>query len=161
PNRIVPSGTILPPGTPYAKPFRPLTFDDESQVDGGLSSTILRRGKDPTGSTSLDQIGLFEARVPADRNNDQIDFHTRQRLLSRIANLTTNRSHVYVIWGGFQMHEAHQKVSGEVQIGGRMTDQDIYRELIVVDMSRMEEAFDTASGAFDFRGFILHREVLP
>lgn len=154
-------GVIFPPGTPYSRPFRPLTYDDPLGAADPLRSTIMRRGMTSGGLTDFDQIGLFEARTPSDRTADQIDWHTRQRLLSRIANLTTNRSHVYVIWGGFQMHEAHETAAGQVQIGAQMTDISPYRELIVVDMSRMEEAYDAPTGAFNFGGFILHREVLP
>jgi hypothetical protein len=152
----------LPPGTPSARPFQSLAFDDPLFPDDPLGSTILRRGR---ASSNFDKIGLFEARTPDDavnavaNNRDYIDWHTRERILSRIANLTTNRSHVYVIWGGFQFHEAHQKATGEVQIGAALTGVDVYRELIVVDMSRMEEAFDGEQ--FTFQPFILHREVLP
>ena len=157
---------IMPPGTPFASPFRPLSFDDPLNTADPLASTILRRGVDPgTSMTGFDTIGLLEARDPGDITTDQIDYHTRHRILSKIANLTTNRSHVYVIFGGFQFHEAYDANAGgnfpQVRIGARMNDIPAYRELIVVDMSRTEEAFDAATGAFDFRGFILHREVLP
>ncbi|MFV0446591.1 MAG: hypothetical protein ACK5Q5_23725, partial [Planctomycetaceae bacterium] len=166
---------IYPPGTPFANPFRPLTYEDGRDLDtanGGvqanpllnLNSTILRRHHGTAGS-NLANIGLFEARNPTDVTADTIDWHTRNRILSRIANLTTNRSHVYVIFGGFQLHEAYEASPNDdipnVRIGARMTSEPVYRELIVVDMSRLEEAYDTATGAFNFEGFILHREVLP
>ncbi|MEZ6067495.1 MAG: hypothetical protein R3B90_17700 [Planctomycetaceae bacterium] len=156
------SGDPLPPGTAESRPFRPLSFDDPLFPNDPLGGTILRRGRN---ANDFDKIGLFEARTPGDAvngtpgNRDRIDWHTRERLLSKIANLTTNRSHVYVIWGGFQFHEAHETASGQVQIGAQMTDIDVYRELIVVDMSRMEEGFDGEQ--FTFEPFILHREVLP
>lgn len=167
-------GGIYPPGTPFANPFRPLTFDDRVTVGNPLDpsgrdplrNTLLRRGVAGT-LTNFDQIGLFEARTPNDAvgnpaaNRDQVDFHTKQRILSRIANLTTNRSHVFVIWGGFQLHEAHQNSNGNVQIGARMDDIPRYRELIVVDMSRLEEAYNSATGTFDYSAFVVHREVLP
>ena len=156
---------IYPPGTPFANPFRPLTFSDPLTPLDPLASTILRNHVDPTAATDLDDIGLFEARNPSDVTADDIDWHTRQRILSRIANLTTNRSHVYVIWGGFQLHDAYEVDANDdipqVRIGARLATEPIYRELIVVDLSRMEEAYDTATGAFNFEGFILHREVLP
>lgn len=170
------SGNILPPGTPYARPLRPFTFDHpafdptqttRTQANNPVDDTLLRVGM-TTASLALGNVGLFEARAPGDVNNDQIDYYTKQRILSRVSNLTTNRSHVFVIWAGFQLHEAHDLTGGtgsspQVQIGGRMPANEFptYRELLVVDMSRLEEAYDPANEKFNFEAFIVHREVLP
>lgn len=171
-------GNIRPPGTPYARPLRAFTFDhpdfdpmqsNRAQANNPVDDTLLRMGlAAAAGTPSMANIGLFEARAPGDVNTDAIDYYTKQRILSRISNLTTNRSHVFVIWAGFQLHEAHDLNSAnpnnpQVQIGGRMPANEFptYRELLVVDMSRLEEAYDPANEKFNFETFIVHREVLP
>lgn len=165
-------GNILPPGTPLARPFRPATYENPDFDPAETTRAIANNPVDDTllrmGQGAFANIGLLEARAPGDVNNDVIDYYTRQRILSRVANLTTNRSHVYVIWAGFQLHEAHDLNSADpnnprVQIGGRMPANEFptYRELLVVDMSRLEEAYDPANQSFNFASFIVHREVLP
>lgn len=161
-------GSPYPPGTPFARPFRPLTFDDQvpdpdTMEAAPLASTILRQHA----GTDFPELGLFEARTSTDVNDNRIDWYTRHRILSRIANLTTNRSHVFIVFGGYQFHEAHETGDGEVQIGAKMDSVLAHRELLVVDMSRLEEAYgdwdndpDTRN-TFNFETFIIHREVLP
>ncbi len=39
---------------------------------------------------------------------DEVDYYTRNRLLGKIHNLTTNRSHLFACWIGVEFFEAHQ-----------------------------------------------------
>jgi hypothetical protein len=113
---------------------------------------------------------LLEARPEEDYDNnggsgsnddDQIDYHTRNRILAKVANLTTERSNVFAIWIGYQLHEAHEPLPGVVQIGAKADEFPLHRELVVVDMSRLEEAFNPITGRYDFEKFIIYRQTLP
>ncbi|MFG0332388.1 MAG: hypothetical protein ACF8TS_03405, partial [Maioricimonas sp. JB049] len=146
--------TIRLPGTPFAQPFRPLSYEDPTATASTLDHTILRK------HAGLN-LGLFEARAQGDIGNDTVDYHTRQRLLAKIANNSTLSSNVFAMWLVVQFHEAHQLSSGAVQIGARARGLPVYRLFCVIDRSRLEEAFDPDSGTFDFRKFIIHRQQLP
>jgi hypothetical protein len=126
--------------------------------DVSVNNTILRNHA----TAAYDDLGLFEARAVADVTANNVDFHTRQRLLAKIANNTTNRSHVFMIWAGYELFEAHQPAPEQfpnvVQIGARITDLPGRREFTVVDMTRLEEAYNPGTGAFDWRKFIIYRK---
>lgn len=109
-------------------------------------------------------LDLFESRSRADVGVDDVDYHTRHRLLAKVLNNSTNRSHVYSGWIEIVFHEAHVISSGgneAVQLGAEADDLPRYRMFCVVDMSRLEEAFDPTTGTFDFQKFIIHRQQLP
>jgi len=153
------------PGTPFSRPFRALSDFDRFDADGAIQNTILRRGFGPG---KFNEASLFEARPVEDfdgngghDDDDLVDYHTRNRLLAKVANQTTTKSHVFAIWVGFDLHEAHTHSSGAVQIGARATDLPTYRQFLVVDMSRLEEAYNPETGSFDFRKFIIHQQMLP
>jgi hypothetical protein len=160
-------------------PFRSLSYIDPQPNEPGfapdpqLQNTILRMHH-PYGAALVDprlrDEPLFIARGTADIDEDKVDYHTRHRLLAKIANNTTNRSHVFTIWLGYELFEAHQPTSDPdiVQIGAQLEDLPGHCELVVVDMTRLEEAYiddpaDTDSlgrpipGRFDFRKFIIDR----
>lgn len=154
------------PGVPGAFPFRSLSYINPQSPDDSLMSTILRRHR-PSGGGPADALGLFEARGSSDVGSDNVDYHTRNRLLAKIANNTTNRSHVFAIWIGYELFEAHQPnpaMPDVVQIGARIDDIPGHREFVVVDMTRLEEAYfdsdptDPVPGRFDFRKFIIYRK---
>jgi hypothetical protein len=176
------------PGLPIAKPFRPAAQLDSLNADSSVSSALFRFGVNArgqmtantlapnsnppvlpntaAGATNLPNLGLFEARDTSDVGSTKeiVDPHARHRLLAKIANNTTNRSHVFAIWAGFDLHEAHYVTlygAQRVQIGGKADDLPSRRMFCIVDMSRLEEAYDPASGTFDFRKFIIHRQLLP
>lgn len=151
---------VVLPGSPLAKPFRPAGWVDPAAADTSEESSLVRNNANYAGLASLDRMGLFEARQTADYGVDAIDTHTRNRLLAKVANNSTVRSHVYGVWVGFDLHEAHQSGT-QVQIGGKATDLPGYRMFCVVDMSRLEEAYDPVSRTYDFRKFILDRKLLP
>jgi hypothetical protein len=154
------SGLPLP-GVPGSMPFRSLSYMDPQENGGStdhlLQNTILRDHLTTAG------FGLFEARGSADIGTDEVDYHTRNRLLAKIANNSTNRSHVFAMWVGYELFEAHQPNADAVQIGARIDDLPGHREFVVVDMSRLEEAWvddpnDGQPGRFDFRKFIIYRK---
>ena len=172
------------PGIPGSRPFRPMTFlgnaDPTSTADIAwqtVDQTLLRSlPKDVAfGQTeSVRERRLFEARTAADVDTtsptgfpaipdvtkDAVDFHTRNRLLNKIANNTTVRSHVFYCWIYVQFHEAAEDEFGNVQIGGVMADQPVHRAFFVIDRSKLEEAWDPKTRTFDWRKFVTLRNVI-
>ena len=160
------------PGMPGARPFRSLTYVDPQAPAQSVRHTFLR---DYHPGRPLDFLGVFEARGSIDADNnalngeDLIDYHTRNRLLAKVANNSTNRSHVFVMWVGYELFEAHQPNPANpdvVQIGARIDDIPGHREFVVVDMTRLEEAYvdpnplDALPGRFDWRKFIIYRKQI-
>lgn len=126
----------------------------------GHSNTTVANGTD----NPFAPLDLFEARSISDVTNNTVDYHTRHRVLAKVLNNSTNRSHVYSGWIEIVFHEAHVVDDGTnqaVQVGAEAADLPRYRMFCVVDMSRLEEAFDPATGTFDFRKFVIHRQQLP
>ena len=165
------SAGVALPGVPgYSFPYRGDAHINPSAPTQSIRSTMLRPHFQ---SGSADILQLFEARSISDADpmsspSNEIDYHTRHRLLSKIANNTTHRSHVFMIWHGYELFEAHnpnpQQAPDVVQIGARIEDIPGHREFVIVDMSRLEEAYvdpnpnDAVSGRFDFRNFIIYRK---
>jgi hypothetical protein len=175
--------TGLPlPGMPQSRPFRGLSYINPINPDESAEDTILRTTPSSLSTPELEFYGLFEARsandISALGGTDEVDYYTRNRILGKVQNLTTNRSHVFVAWIGIQYFEAHQipvmldtdgdgnpdTESVATQIGGKAEDLRMRRMFCVIDRSRLEEAYyqldpnDPASGRFDFRQFIIHKE---
>jgi hypothetical protein len=152
------------PGIPGARPYLSMSHIPEiGNVNLQQESARLLQNSLLRGHLGVPDLSLLEARSTADLNQDNIDYHTRERLLSKIANNTTNRSHVFGIWIGFDLFEAHQPLAGApdvVQIGGRLEDLPPRRAFLVVDMSLLEEAYNPLTQTFDFRKFILFRKLL-
>ena len=161
------------PGVPGAMPFRSMSYIHPQDPKFVVNSTILRNhrrtsplGAPPLAGTNLDDRQLFEARGLGDAGSEAIDYHTRNRLLRKIANNSTNRSNIFAIWIGYELFEAHQPnpaVPDVVQIGARIEDLPGHRDFAVVDMTRLEEAFvddpnDSQPGRFDWRKFVIHRQ---
>lgn len=183
---------ITLPGTPAARPFRSMNYEDTlgnsstfntSEAIASLDSienTLLRTMRYYSDSTfpvpaingitpqdnqeplATNRRPLFDAQTRAGFNSKSVDSHTRNRLLSKISNLTTNRSHVFIVWIGVQFHKAEENVDGVVRVGEKY-DESIHqscRGFIVVDRSRLEEAYDPVTRKFDFREFIISRETV-
>ncbi len=131
-------------------PFRPLAHLD-STGDQSITQTILRN-RISSSDTNMDNIldtqphGLFEARVSTDVGTDAIDYHSRNRLLAKIHNRSTTRSNVFFVWTTIGFFDAHQPPfaggAGYVTIGAQAEDLPMRRTFSVVDMSRLEEAYD-------------------
>lgn len=132
-----------PPGASYVSPTLTATSDYTTNLWGA----------GPTYDTSGETWqALFDA---ADRDATNLDHHTRDRILSKIANNSTNKSHVYYVWMAVGYFEAHTLASnGRTQIGARITDLPIHRKFMLVDMSRLEDAYSAADNTFDYRKFI-------
>jgi hypothetical protein len=147
------------PGGFYSRPFRSLGYVDQpsgaTSEERSLQNTLLRQRNTTTGH------GLYEARASSDIGTDTIDYHTRNRILSKIANNSTTRSHVFFVWMGLDFFDAHVNSNNNIQIGGKAEDLPTYRAFCVVDMSRLEEAYNPITNTFDFRKFIIHRQLLP
>lgn len=165
------SGGYPLPGVPGTRPFLSMAYIDPNNPDSSLRNTMLRPHFQ---SGALNNLQLFEARSSTDADGNTtngenaVDFHTRHRLLSKIANNTTNRSHVFMMWVGYELFEAHQPDAANfpnfVQIGARIDNVPGHREFVVVDMTRLEEAYsdpdptDAVPGRFDWRKFIIYRK---
>lgn len=161
------TGLILP-GTPEGRPFRSLTFSERSSTS--LEDTVLRSlPLDVIDAASnypkqADRRTLFEARTISDRpssgGSDQVDPMSRHRLLRKVANNTTTRSNVFIVWITTRNFEAIQQTSGEVQIGDALSGSADHRGFFVIDRSLPENAYDSNFGLFDFRKFIQYRKTI-
>ncbi len=129
-----------------------------------------------TRAAMLDQLSLFEARPTADVATDSVDYHTRNRLLAKLANQTTNRSNVFAVWMTIKFFEAHQPDAtnqpGVVQIGAELADSPTQRMFYVVDRTLLEDAVqvdDAGTPAIttddimtlNWRSFVVHQRTLP
>lgn len=191
PTAFALTGTnVYIPGSIVSRPFRDLgwVFPDLSPSpsfarDNSIEWTILRAissfGVNLITTAPGNSHGIFDARTAADSEEDAtaagrtlstVDFHTRNRLLGKIHNRTTNRSHVFVVWTTVGFFEAHRiasgAASGEIQIGAEATDIPRRRAFMACDMSRLEEAYedpdptDDLPGYYDFRKFIIYRKLI-
>jgi len=159
-------GNILIPGGYGARPFRSLSYLNSSEtLIENLESTILRRRDTVKWFEDTEERwhGLYEARASDDVGVDDVDYHTKNRILGKIANNSTTRSHVFFVWIGLDFFEAHRNANNHIQIGAKTDDTRLpqFRLFCVVDMSRLEEAYNPVTGTFDFRKFIIHRQLLP
>lgn len=161
-------GNILIPGSLNARPFRSLSYLQQP-IDGkpdalSIESTILRhrdlRTSPPVTYTDDVGHGLYDAQSSGALSNFRIDYHTKNRILAKIHNNSTTRSHVFFAWIGIDFFEAHVNTNNLVQIGGKSPDLPQYRMFCVIDMSRLEEAYDPARNTFDFQKFIIYRQLL-
>ncbi len=128
-----------------------------------FTATGLWNGPAPHDTSAVTWQGLFESDDLDDAAYPRVDHHTRNRILAKIANNSTNKSHVYFVWMGVGYFEAHREsTSGNnnVQIGARLTDIPVHRRFSVVDMSQLENAYDTQSNTFDEKKFIIFQKRL-
>jgi hypothetical protein len=169
--------TGLPlPGMPQARPFRNLSHINSANPDQSEQDTILRSTPSAVSTPELEFYNIFEARlsgdIPALGGTDEVDYHTRNRLLGKIHNLTTNRSHLFACWIAVEFFEAHQipysydhdsdsstpdMTVYATQVGGLAADLPMRRLFCVIDRSRLEEAYDPTTGRFDFRQLIVYK----
>ena len=146
------------PGWPMA--------ENDSAV--GVSGTTWNSADEEAGYLQgLSRRGLFEARTDQDAGFggtavDAVDFHTRQRLLNKIANNTTVRSHLFFCWIYVQFHEAAEDEYGHAQVGGLLdqTEHPPKRAFFVLDRSKLEDAWNPQTRTFDWRKFVVYRKVL-
>ncbi|MFO1008387.1 MAG: hypothetical protein U0929_20685 [Planctomycetaceae bacterium] len=151
-SSIFRGATALPPrpnGTAYTTPTLVSPTD--------FTSTGLGAGTLSYNTNSLNWQGLFDS---GDLANTGIDHHTRNRILAKIANNSTTKSHVFFVWTAVGYFEAHRTTTGYVQVGARLTDIPIHRRFSVVDMSKLDEAYNTSSNTFDEEAFIIFQKRL-
>lgn len=158
------------PGMAHSRPFRPLNFADSGipgQKDltkSGVEHTILRSLHKDLLASKANRRGLFEAsRSYNDSTLDPlVDFHTRHRLLRKVANNSTTRSNVFVVWISVGMFEAIPQPNGDVQIGGPISGDGApdHRGFFVIDRSLPETALDQTTLKFDFKKFVPYRKTL-
>jgi hypothetical protein len=131
----------------------------------------------------LDNRHLFEARTATDEffqqpavpappppglipnaNPNTVDYYTRNRILSKIAGNTTNRSNVFAVWMTVGFFEGYRpdpvNNPDAVQIGAEMADQTRRRGFFVVDRSVLEDAWNPTTGTYDFHKFIQYRKTI-
>lgn len=152
--------------TPFTN-VSPMAENNNQQGVSGLWTTS--SAADDITREAIGRRRLFEARTnndanfPSIANENAVDFHTRNRLLNKIANNATVRSNVYYCWIHVQFHEAAEDEFGNVQVGGKLTgggENADQRAFFVIDRSKLEEAWDPRSQSFDWRKFVLLRKVL-
>ena len=87
----------------------------------------------------------------------------QHRLLSKIYNNTTTRSHVFLVFLTVQFFQADDTNGAQnVQIGGPLTNTPTYRGFFVVDRSQPEDAYDASTGKFtNYQALVKYRLTLP
>ena len=187
---------VILPGAPSSRPFRGLSHAP-TQLQASANPPLLpettehgllrRLGKDASANynvapdtitpTRLGQQAqayrrLFEARSQADLAVGDIDLPSRNRLLAKVANNSTNRGHVFLVWmsvGFFDAVFPDPQNPAIVQVGAELEDQPRRRGFFVVDRSLLEEAYippgtgsngQPSPGTFDFRKFVQYRRTM-
>ncbi len=173
------------PGNPkiigeQAVPFhglhRNLPTSTQTQVNDLRESTIYRSL--PADAGNNNKRLLFEVSTGAEHlgtagSANKVDFHTRNRLLSKIAANTTTRSNTFVVFMSVAYFEASgagtTTYGSPVQIGGRLSpfdatrtaNQPDYRGFFVIDRTRAEQAFEPSTGKFDhWKNLIRYRHTI-
>ncbi|MCG6154316.1 hypothetical protein [Rubinisphaera margarita] len=148
------SPTAIMPENGNTDALTGLWTGDPTDLDANIRDIMTRRR-------------LFEARtdIDADFNGtaiNAVDYHTRNRLLNKVANNATVRSNVFYCWIQVQFHEAAEDEFGNVQVGGQLTGtaHKSKRAFFVIDRSKLEDAWDPRTQTFDWRKFVLLRRNL-
>tara|TARA_R110002049_G_scaffold308957_2_gene515175 strand:- start:277 stop:4926 length:4650 start_codon:yes stop_codon:yes gene_type:complete len=172
------SGLHLP-GTPGSRPFRSFDFFGEpsrpvnSANRDPRENTLLRSlYSDYTSATSTvssDPRQLFEVAIRSEHEGGNVDFHSRNRILSKIIGNTTTRSNTFTVFMSVAYFEAsgagltaHDDV---VQIGDRAHGKSVhvpdYRGFFVVDRTRVEEAYEPTTKKFDnWKRLVRYRHLI-
>ena len=187
-NSIPPVDAPHIPGSPkvvneQAVPFRSLhrnipTNNDQTKVRNLRENTIFRSLPVDFSSTNYNPRLLFEVAEVDEHEGtasalEKVDFHTRNRLLSKIAANTTTRSNTFVVFLSVAYFEASgagtTTYGSPVQIGGRLSpfdatrtaNQPDYRGFFVIDRTRAEQAFEPSTGKFDhWKNLIRYRHTI-
>lgn len=184
-NGIAPANAPHIPGNPkvvgeQAVPFhglhRNIPTSTQTQVNDLRESTIYRSL--PADAGNNNKRLLFEVATGAEHLGtagplNKVDFHTRNRLLSKIAANTTTRSNTFVVFMSVAYFEASgagtTTYGSPVQIGGRLSpfdatrtaNQPDYRGFFVIDRTRAEQAFEPSTGKFDhWKNLIRYRHTI-
>lgn len=162
------------PGTPGSRPFRSFDyFGSRNTATTGIrdlrENTLLRTLPNDQSAFPNDPRLLFEVATQTEHQNGPVDFHSRNRILSKIMGNTTTRSNTFLVFLSVAYFEAsgaglttHDDV---VQIGDRAHGRSIheadYRGFFVVDRTRVEEAFEPSTKKFDhWKRLVRHRHLI-
>ncbi|WP_339734151.1 hypothetical protein [uncultured Gimesia sp.] len=163
------------PGTPGSRPFRSFDFfashpdSDRTNFRDPRDNTLLRSLPLDRGSDPDDPRQLFEVANRTEHEGGNVDFHTRNRILSKIMGNTTTRSNTFTVFMSVAYFEASgaglTTHDGLVQIGdrahGKTVDQPDYRGFFVIDRSRIEEAYEPTTKKFDnWKRLVRHRHLI-
>lgn len=171
------------PGMAHGRPFRSPSFLEEDVES--IEYTLLRSlpadeniaGLDPDEvRRRLFELGTPEERYGLDPTARAVDYHTRHRLLSKMANYSTTRSNVFHVFMEVAFFEVIDD-EGVERIGARIDTLPARRAYFVVDRSLAIErlkagdfrpAGDPAGfsirgpseGGFNWRDLVLHRQLI-
>jgi len=187
-----PVTNFIIPGVPGSRPYRAGGFVDQT-LQSHQFSPLRDMVDDSTDGITASGRNLFEARTSVDKDangpiypsyfdsdehdsngdaivdlnedkSNRVDYHTRHRLLRKIANNSTNRSNVFIVWMTVGFFEGvDDATSGGVRIGAKLTALPEHRGFFIVDRTLLEEAEieDSTNGVrFDYKKFILYRKTL-
>ncbi|MGQ0636257.1 MAG: hypothetical protein ACT4QC_16710 [Planctomycetaceae bacterium] len=149
---------------------RNLALDPGEDADGnaGLTQTI------PNNPPTRSPRTLFEARPLSEVNPAEANFvdpHTRNRLLAKVANNSTSRGNVFVVWITVGFFDSYRPFDLDpvtypnpavVQIGAELPAVDAPRRrgFFIVDRTMLENAYDATAGTYDFRKFVQYRKTI-
>lgn len=157
------------PGTPGTTPFRSPSFINLTEKSGLESTTLRPWVLDPTLDATADARRFFELGSFTEHQNGTVEPALRDRITGKILNNTTTRSNVFVVFVSIKKFKAvPDPLSGAIQIGeavrstGNAIDdaQPEYRGYFVVDRSQPERGYDPSTGTFNFKDFILFRQII-
>lgn len=166
---------LFVPGTADSTPFRSPSFVDKS-TNLDLETSSLRAWTGDQTISTVDARRFFELGSATDHtspNNNPpgataVEPALRDRITGKILNNTTTRSNVFVVFVSIKKFKAFDNGSGVIQIGeavrstGNAIDdaQPEYRGYFVVDRSQPERGYDPSTGTFNFKDFILFRQII-
>lgn len=169
-----PSSGYYLPGTPGSRPFRSFDFFGSRAVPTtgvrDLKENTLFRSLPADRSTHPDDPRhLWEVANRTEHEGGSVDFHTRNRILSKIMGNTTTRSNTFLVF----LSVAYFEASGDglttpddlVQIGDRAHGKSVhtadYRGFFVVDRSRIDEAYEPTTKKFDnWKRLVRYRHLI-
>ncbi|MCA9015871.1 MAG: hypothetical protein KDA77_11115, partial [Planctomycetaceae bacterium] len=164
------------PGTPGSRPFRSYDYAPPTSTPAAVrdlrENTILRSLPTDISSANPNPRLLFELATGAEHLGTSaidIDGHTRNRLLSKIAANTTTRSNTFVVFMSVAYFEATgtgtTTYGAPVQIGarafGKTANEPDYRGFFVIDRTRAEQAYEASTGKFDhWKRLVRYRHLI-
>lgn len=164
------------PGTPGSRPFRSYDYAPPTSTTDAVrdlrENTILRSLPTDISSANPNPRLLFELATGAEHlgtSGINIDPHTRNRILSKIAANTTTRSNTFVVFMSVAYFEATgagtSTYGSPVQIGdrafGKSANEADYRGFFVIDRTRAEQAYEPSTGKFDhWKRLVRYRQVI-
>ncbi|QDV20930.1 hypothetical protein Pan153_56100 [Gimesia panareensis] len=162
------------PGTPGSRPFRSFDyFGSRNTTTNGVrdlrENSLFRTLPNDRSAFPNDPRLLFEVANQSDHQNGPADFHTRNRILSKIMGNTTTRSNTFLVFLSVAYFEASgaglTTFDDVVQIGDRAHGKSVhevdYRGFFVIDRTRVEEAYEPSTKKFDhWKRLIRHRSLI-